>query len=307
MRFSPKTRQEIKYYVYGLRYPGTKNYFYIGKGKGNRVFSHISQKVKKGITDSKYDIIESLRLKGLVPEIDIVRHGLTEYEALLIESTLIDVFGVGKITNKVRGIDAKKYGLMSPKSLERKYRENTFESAAWKTDYEKKIANKLWNMTLDKLQDNTVIFKKGRRSGSSGVIRLTDKEIGPNVKFVLSQDPGIYLYISNSNKKVSIELMKKILKRKDVIEKEIGFNLTWTLSDKRAQYVSFHYDDDLTLNDVFSAKEWPRPLNSWNNSSSPTAVVPLHEDLEIMTKFFETFAPMFEKVMRRHLLEILKS
>ena len=30
MRFSPKTRQEIKYYVYGLRYPGTKNYFYIG-------------------------------------------------------------------------------------------------------------------------------------------------------------------------------------------------------------------------------------------------------------------------------------
>ena len=160
-------------------------------------------------------------------------------------------------------------------------------------------------MALDKFR-NTIIFKKGRRSGSSGVIRLTDKEIGPNVKFVLSQDPGIYLYISNSNKNVSIELMKNS-ETKDTIEKEIGFNLTWTLSDKRAQYVSFHYDDDLTKNDVFSAKEWPRPLNSWNSSSSPTAVVPLNEDLEIMTKFFETFAPMFEKVMRKHLLEILKS
>lgn len=104
------------------------------------------------------------------------------------------------------------------------------------------------------MQYNTVIFKKGNGSGSSAVTRLADKEIDPNVKCILSQDPGFYLHISNSIKIISIELMKQILKRKDTIEKEIGFNLTWTLSDKRAQYVSFYYDDDLEIISKFSMK-----------------------------------------------------
>lgn len=92
----------------------------------------------------------------------------------MLESALIDVFGVEQITNKIRGIDDSRYGLMSPQVLQFKYKGKTFETAAWKKDYEKEVANKLWNMTLDKLQDKTLIFKKGRRTGSSGVIRLQD-------------------------------------------------------------------------------------------------------------------------------------
>ena len=185
MRFSKKIIEKLKRYVYGLRYPNSKKYFYIGKGKGNRVFSHINQKVKRGIIDPKYDVIESLRAQGKRPEIDIIRHGLTEYEALLLESALIDVFGVDQITNKVRGIDASKYGLMTPKIIQEIYKANAFETAAWKKDYEKEIANKLWNMTLDKLQDTTHIYKKGRRTGSSGVMRLSDKEIGSSISVFL--------------------------------------------------------------------------------------------------------------------------
>ena len=153
-----KIIEKLKRYVYGLRYQIQK-YFYIGKG-GNRVFSHINQKVKRGIIDPKYDVIESLRAQGKQPEIDIIRHGLTEYEALLLESALIDVFGVDQITNKVRGIDASKYGLMTPKIIQEIYKANRFETAAWKKDYEKEIANKLWNMTLDKLRYNTHMHKK---------------------------------------------------------------------------------------------------------------------------------------------------
>lgn len=126
MRFSRNTIEGMKYYVYGLRYPKTKKYFYIGKGKGNRVFSHINQKVKRGIKDPKYDIISNLRDQG-GPEIDIIRHGLNEYEALLLESALIDAFDVSQITNKVRGIDANRYGLMSPKNVEANFKGKEFK------------------------------------------------------------------------------------------------------------------------------------------------------------------------------------
>ena len=121
MKFSRKTIEGIKFYVYGLRYPGKKQYFYIGKGKGNRVFSHIKQKNRQGIKDPKFDIIESLQEFG-GPEIDIIRHGLEEKDALLLEAALIDVLGVKQIANKVRGIDSDRFGLMSPRDVEANFK-----------------------------------------------------------------------------------------------------------------------------------------------------------------------------------------
>ena len=51
-RFSSNTINSLQYYVYGLRYPDNENnYFYIGKGKGNRVFSYVNQKTRSGIKD----------------------------------------------------------------------------------------------------------------------------------------------------------------------------------------------------------------------------------------------------------------
>ena len=64
-RFSSNTKKALKSYVYGLRYPcSEKQYFYIGKGTGNRVFSHINQKIKRGVKDPKYDVIQSLQNLG---------------------------------------------------------------------------------------------------------------------------------------------------------------------------------------------------------------------------------------------------
>ena len=126
-RFSRKTIEAAKHYVYGLRYPGSKKYFYIGKGWGNRVFSHTNQKIRKGIDDQKFEIIDQLRAKG-GPEIDIIRHGLSEYQALLLESTIIDVLSVDQISNKVRGIDSDRFGLMSPKNLDALYKGVEFKT-----------------------------------------------------------------------------------------------------------------------------------------------------------------------------------
>ena len=125
-RFSPNTIKSLKYYVYGLKYPNSENdYFYIGKGTGNRVFSHIQQKIKKGIKDPKFEVINSLRKVG-GPEVDIIRHGLNQTEALLLEAALIDVFGVNQITNKVKAIDSNKFGIMSIKNIEANYKGKDF-------------------------------------------------------------------------------------------------------------------------------------------------------------------------------------
>ena len=40
--FSPKTIEELGYYVYVYSDPDTHKPFYVGKGKGNRVFDHLS-------------------------------------------------------------------------------------------------------------------------------------------------------------------------------------------------------------------------------------------------------------------------
>ena len=120
-RFSNKTLENIGYYVYGLKDPISKEYFYIGKGSANRVFSHVRQKIRDRDVDPKFDKIESLKGVG-GPEIDILRHGLTEYQALLIESTLIDCLGIDQITNKVRGLDSDRFGIMSAKNIDALYK-----------------------------------------------------------------------------------------------------------------------------------------------------------------------------------------
>ena len=95
------------------------------------------------------------------------------------------------------------------------------------------------------------------------------------------------------------------MERKDQIEKELGFSITWRPSNKRAQWIDFNYNGDLTKNKNFSEKDWPRPLKSWGDSSDPDGGL-LEEDLSIMAKFYEEFAPKFEATMRKHFIEISK-
>lgn len=45
--FPPEVIKELNYYVYRLIDPRNGETFYVGKGKGNRVFEHLKTTIKK--------------------------------------------------------------------------------------------------------------------------------------------------------------------------------------------------------------------------------------------------------------------
>ena len=45
--FSPNTINSLEHYVYVYSDPDTKEPFYVGKGKGNRVFTHLDEQSEK--------------------------------------------------------------------------------------------------------------------------------------------------------------------------------------------------------------------------------------------------------------------
>lgn len=58
--FDEKTKEKLKYYVYLLIDPDTNEPFYVGKGKDDRVFSHINIILKR-----KSLHIERIYLQGI--------------------------------------------------------------------------------------------------------------------------------------------------------------------------------------------------------------------------------------------------
>ena len=86
-------------YVYIYSDPQTNKPFYVGKGKGRRAFAHLDC-----ADGAKGEVIENIRARGLQPRIDILRYGLTEKEAFLVEAAAIDLIGKNKLTNLVSGI-----------------------------------------------------------------------------------------------------------------------------------------------------------------------------------------------------------
>ncbi len=95
--FDAKGQEKLRYYVYGLFHPDEPNWpFYIGKGSGNRVFSHAAGQLleEEFSTDSlsaKAEVIADIKRCGKQVVQKIIRHDLSEKEALLVEAALIDL------------------------------------------------------------------------------------------------------------------------------------------------------------------------------------------------------------------------
>ena len=97
-------RQLGPYYVYALVDPRNDTIFYVGKGTGARLLAHgkAADLTAPGTGQTaKQRLIREIRSKGFEPRIDVIRHGLSEAEALLVEASLID--SLANLTNIVAG------------------------------------------------------------------------------------------------------------------------------------------------------------------------------------------------------------
>lgn len=116
LSFLPGIAEKLGYYVYALRDPKTKRIFYVGKGKGNRVYQHAARarRVNGETADElKLETIRKIHDRGEDVLVEIIRHGLTDKEAYEAEAAVIDTLRrlLGyELANQVLGKWARSHG-----------------------------------------------------------------------------------------------------------------------------------------------------------------------------------------------------
>ncbi len=104
--FDEAVIRNLRSYVYLYIDPRNSQVFYVGKGVGHRLFAHLDD-TSESVKTAR---IAEIRAAGLSPDIEILRYGLTDAEAALVEASCIELIGLENLTNKVRGIHSQSFG-----------------------------------------------------------------------------------------------------------------------------------------------------------------------------------------------------
>src|SRR5919108_2554458 len=119
--FSPDVGRRLGWYVYRLIDPRNGETFYVGKGRGNRVFSHIRDEpgLEGDDLDNKIRRIRDIRVAGFDVAHVIHRHGMDERTAFEVEAALIDAYP--GLTNIAGGVGNNDFGAMHAKEIITRY------------------------------------------------------------------------------------------------------------------------------------------------------------------------------------------
>jgi uncharacterized protein len=113
MKINEEVAEILQSYVYMYIDPRNGELFYIGKGKGSRLFAHLDDQ-----SDSeKVARIAAIRHAGLEPQIDVLRYGLSDSEAALVEAAAIDLIGKERLTNCVAGFHAGSFARITSQDV----------------------------------------------------------------------------------------------------------------------------------------------------------------------------------------------
>lgn len=117
--FPSEVIEKLKTYVYRLIDPRNGETFYVGKGKGNRVFAHILAQIESDDPGEKLRRIQEIRLAGFDVAHVIHRHGMDDGTAFEVEAALIDAYP--GLTNAVTGSGSNEFGAMHAQEIANKY------------------------------------------------------------------------------------------------------------------------------------------------------------------------------------------
>jgi hypothetical protein len=120
--FPPGVEEKLKTYVYRLIDPRNGETFYVGKGRGTRVFAHIRAEQKNldgDELDNKLRRIRDIRLAGFDVAHVIHRHGMDDRTAFEVEAAVMDAYP--GLSNVAGGAGSSDYGVMHAQEIIRRY------------------------------------------------------------------------------------------------------------------------------------------------------------------------------------------
>lgn len=186
--FTPEVIEQLQYYVYRLIDPRSGQTFYVGKGKGNRLYAHVNDALKDydGIsyTDSEEDDVSSkiqqirdIKNAGLEVIHVIQRYGLTEKEAFEVEAALIDCYG--GLTNIQSGYSSDR-GVNNAEVLQRDLSCEVFEDID-------DLKYCIIKITADSIRNRGSVYEAVRKHWKVNLNRIK------NIQYVLASHNGVII------------------------------------------------------------------------------------------------------------------
>ena len=175
--FPQEAVEALKCYVYRLVDPRNSETFYVGMGKGQRVFAHVSGAIddsEEHTVDPKFARINEIRALGMEVGHVIHRHGMTEAAAKEVEAALIDAYP--GLVNKVAGAGSRDRGTRHAKEIIVEYGAEEFVideplilisiTRMWKERGVYEAVRGLWKMNMERAKRHKLVLAHVR-----GIVR----------------------------------------------------------------------------------------------------------------------------------------